>query len=85
MLPQIPLDAAEQPRHPPALSLEEGDPEPRIKLEDATQHQRDQGELHFGRMTGNMAHKAILAKARLDRRVIRPGPFMKAQRDIVVL
>src|SRR5260370_40418211 len=56
VLAQIPLDAAQQPRHPPALRLQEGNPQARIELEDAAEHQRDQCQLHFGRMARRQAH-----------------------------
>ena len=85
MLPQIPFDAAEQPRHPPALRFEEGDPELRIEFEDAAEHQRDQRQLHLGRVAGDMAHEAVFAKARLDRRIVGAGALMEAQRHVEVL
>jgi hypothetical protein len=85
VLAQIPFDPPQQPRHPPALRLQEGDPEARVELEDPTEHQSDQRELHLGRVARDVAHEAVLAKARLDRRVIRSGAFVEAQRHIEVL
>ena len=85
MLAQIPFDPPQQSRDPPALRLEEGHAQARVELENAAEHQSDQRQLHFGRMARDMAHKAVLAKARLDRRVIRPGPLVEAQRDVQVL
>src|SRR5216683_2889532 len=85
VLAQIPFDAPEEARHPPALGFEEGDLEPRIEFEDATEHQRNEGQLHLGRVAGDMAHKAVFAKARLDRRVIRPGALMEAERHAQIL
>ena len=40
------------------------------------------GKLHLGRVARNVAHEPVLAKARLDRRIVRSGPLVKAQRDI---
>src|SRR5438874_10884604 len=59
VLAQIPFDAPEEPRDPPALRLEEGDPEAGIEFEDAAEHQRDEGQLHLGRVAGDMAHKTV--------------------------
>src|SRR5215472_10534103 len=70
VLTQIPLDAPQQPGNPPALSFQESHLEARIKFENAAEHQCDQRELHLGRMAGDVAHEAILTKARLDRRIV---------------
>ena len=80
VLPHVPFDAAQEARHPPALRFEERDPELRIELEDAAEHQRDQRQLHLGRVARDMAHEAVFAKARLDRRIIRAGALVEAHR-----
>ena len=85
MLAQIPLDAPQKPRHPPALRFEKGHAQLGIELEDAAEHQGDQRQLHFRRMAGDMAHEAVLAKARLDRRIVGSGALMEAQRDLELL
>ena len=85
VLPHVPFDAAQQTRHPPALRFEKGDPELRIELEDAAEHQRDQRQLHLGRMARDMAHEAVFAEARLDRRIIRSRALVEAHRDVEFL
>ena len=74
-----------QARHPPALRFEKGDLELGIELEHAAEHQRDQRQLHLGRMARDMAHEAVFAEARLDRRIIRAGALVEAHRDVVFL
>src|SRR5262249_2781142 len=85
MLPEVPLDASQQSRNPPALRFEEGYLEPRVELEDAAQHQRNQSELHLSRMARYVAHEAVLAEARLDGRIVGSRALVKAQRDIQLL
>src|SRR6516165_939310 len=46
MLAEVPLNAAEEPRHPPTLRFEKGNLEGRVEFEDTAQHQRDQRQLH---------------------------------------
>src|SRR5215472_3085999 len=70
VLTQIPLDASQQPGNPPTLRFQESDFETRMEFEDAAEHQRNQRKLHFGRMAGDMPHEPVLAKTRLDRRIV---------------
>ena len=82
---EVPRHPVEHAGYPPALRFEEGHGELWVKLEDAADHHGDQGELHLGRVTGDVAHEAVRAEPPLDVGEMAAGALVEAEGNLEFL
>src|SRR4030095_11427564 len=79
------VHAPEQERHPAAVALEEGHPQPRMAFEDAARAERAGREHLLDRMRVDVLEHRVGAELLAHLPELRAGPLVEAERDLQLL